>query len=100
MGLRGEKSASDGFLSQGRQSLMMANRIHVNAICPGFSETAMTQQLFDSPEIKQALIGGHGFGDRLGEPEDVARACVFLASADARWVTGMASFKFCRVRPG
>ena len=50
----------------------------------------MTRNLFDEPEMKKSLSDLHGFGERLGEPEDLARACVFLASEDARWVTGIA----------
>ena len=37
---------------------------------------------------KQALIAGHPWGT-LGQPEDVAKAAVFLASGDAQWITGI-----------
>lgn len=37
---------------------------------------------------KQAMIAGHPWGT-LGQPEDVARAAVFLASEDAQWITGI-----------
>lgn len=66
------------------------HRIHVNCICPGYTTTGMTEKTFSDPEMVKTLIGQHGFGERLGEPEDLARACVFLASEDARWVTGVA----------
>ncbi len=36
---------------------------------------------------KQVLVAGHPWGT-LGQPEDVARAAVFLASEDAQWITG------------
>lgn len=37
---------------------------------------------------KQALVAGHPWGT-LGQPDDVARAAVFLASEDAQWITGI-----------
>lgn len=61
------------------------HRIHVNAIAPGYTASAMTQSILDNPERRKVLASRHSFGERLGEPEDLARACVFLASADARW---------------
>lgn len=61
------------------------HRIHVNCICPGFTKSAMTDWLFSQPDKVELLTAKHGFGHRLGEPEDLARACVFLASEDARW---------------
>ena len=65
-------------------------RIHVNAICPGYTESAMTDPLFKDTQMKEMLRSLHPFGERLGVPEDLARACVFLASEDARWVNGVA----------
>lgn len=67
-----------------------SHRIHVNCICPGYTESAMTEPLFSQPEVKKALLERHPFAERLGEPEDLARACVFLSSEDARWVSGVA----------
>ena len=66
------------------------HRIHVNCICPGYTQSAMTEPVFANSDVKKALIERHPFGGRLGEPEDLARGCVFLASEDARWVTGVA----------
>ena len=57
-------------------------RVGIN---PGYTESAMTKGMFDQPELKQQLTAMHGFAERLGEPEDLARACVFMASEDARW---------------
>lgn len=45
----------------------------------------MTKPLFDNPEYRAVLQEQHPLGERLGEPEDIARACVFLASEDASW---------------
>ena len=64
--------------------------VRVNAICPGVINTPMATSLSaGSPEIL-ALIGkAHALG-RIGEPEEVARAVLFLASDDASFVTGAA----------
>ena len=59
--------------------------ITVNAIAPGFIRTAMTDAL---PEGARAELLKQIPTQNLGEPEDVARAIVFLASDDARYVTG------------
>ena len=62
-------------------------RIRVNAVAPHITATAMTADLpaaYLAAEAAQTPLG------RLAEPEDVADAVVFLASADARWVNGRA----------
>lgn len=63
--------------------------IRVNCICPGFTRTPLTVNLFSDPEREAAFTALHPLG-RLGESEDVARAAVFLASDDAAWITGVA----------
>jgi len=63
-----------------------ANRgITVNAVAPGFIETAMTNVLKDT--IKEELRKLIPMG-RFGTAEDVARAVVFLASPQAEYITG------------
>lgn len=61
--------------------------ITVNAVCPGYIETPMqdynTQEIIDMCKERTPL-------PRLGLPKDVGRACVFLASDDAEWITGVA----------
>ena len=59
--------------------------ITVNLVSPGFIETPMTDAL--SAEQKAALSGRIPLG-RLGRPEDVAAAVLYLASDEAGWVTG------------
>ena len=59
--------------------------IRVNAIAPGFIRTRMTDQL--SPEIQQQILERIPLG-RYGEPEEVAQTAVFLASEQARYITG------------
>jgi NAD(P)-dependent dehydrogenase (short-subunit alcohol dehydrogenase family) len=55
------------------------DRIHCNALCPGFLKTSMTQNLQSQPESLATINASHPFGG-MGDPEDVARAAIFLAS--------------------
>jgi len=59
--------------------------ITVNCIAPGMIQSAMTDVLPDAQ--KQALLGRIPVGD-LGKGEDIAAAAVYLASREARYVTG------------
>ena len=61
--------------------------IRVNCICPGYVETNMTRILTDVPESYEFLKQRHPVG-RLGQPEDIANAALFLASDEAAFVTG------------
>ncbi|OGR89254.1 MAG: 3-oxoacyl-[acyl-carrier-protein] reductase [Elusimicrobia bacterium RIFCSPLOWO2_01_FULL_60_11] len=62
-----------------------SRKILVNAIAPGFVRTRMTDTLTD--EQKQKLSSMIPL-ERLGEPEDIACAALFLASSDSSYVTG------------
>jgi 3-oxoacyl-[acyl-carrier protein] reductase len=64
---------------------MGSRNITVNAVAPGFIETDMTQKL--SPELRDNMVG-HIALKRIGEPQDVAAAVCFLASEEARYITG------------
>src|SRR5256885_3874027 len=61
--------------------------VRVNAVAPGPTETAMLNRFTGTAERKAALATGVPLG-RIGEPEEIARAIVFLASAKASFVTG------------
>lgn len=63
--------------------------VRVNAICPGYIRTPMIEGLVGNLEMRQALEALHPIG-RLGKPEEVAGAALFLASSDAAFVTGIA----------
>jgi NAD(P)-dependent dehydrogenase (short-subunit alcohol dehydrogenase family) len=69
--------------------------ITVNAICPGPVKTSMTRtaddddlESWDDDEERRDRYLDRVLVDFLAEPEDIAHAAVFLASADARFVTG------------
>jgi 3-oxoacyl-[acyl-carrier protein] reductase len=64
---------------------MSSRNITVNAIAPGFIETAMTDGL--SEELKTNMLG-HIPLRRFGKPEDIAAAVKFLASQEAGYITG------------
>lgn len=64
---------------------MAARNIRVNAVAPGFIETAMTDGI---PEkIREGMISSIPMG-RMGQPEDIAKAVCFLASDDSSYITG------------
>jgi 2-hydroxycyclohexanecarboxyl-CoA dehydrogenase len=65
------------------------HRINVNCVCPGPSDTPLFQQEFaaQSPKLAESLKRVIPWG-RLGVPEDIAPAVVFLASEDAGFITG------------
>ena len=62
-------------------------KITVNAVCPGFIRTRMSEDLIAQPVFAADYLKKIPLG-RFGEPEDVAGAFVFLASDDSRYITG------------
>jgi len=64
-------------------------RIRVNCVCPGFTRTPLLDALLEDPEKVGRLVKLHPLG-RLGTPEDIAFAVLFLASEQASWITGQA----------
>jgi NAD(P)-dependent dehydrogenase (short-subunit alcohol dehydrogenase family) len=61
--------------------------VRVNAVAPGPTETAMLSRFTGTTERKAALVSSVPLG-RVGAPEEIARAIVFLASDQASFVTG------------
>jgi glucose 1-dehydrogenase len=61
--------------------------IRVNAIAPGPTLTGLTRSSYTDPERRRATIAQIPLG-RLGQPEDIVGAILFLASDESRWVTG------------
>ncbi|NWL88964.1 MULTISPECIES: 3-oxoacyl-[acyl-carrier-protein] reductase [unclassified Paenibacillus] len=64
---------------------LASRNITVNCIAPGFIETDMTDQLPE--EVRQGMLGNIPLA-RLGQPEEIAKVAVFLASESASYMTG------------
>ena len=64
---------------------LASRQINVNAVAPGFIETSMTERL--PAEVKERLSSQIPFG-KIGKPEDVANAVLFLVSEEAAYITG------------
>ncbi|WP_282941216.1 SDR family oxidoreductase [Paenibacillus sp. RC67] len=60
-------------------------RIRVNAVCPGYIDTPLISGRNEA--MNDHLVSLHPMG-RLGKPEEVAKAVLFLASEDASFITG------------
>lgn len=63
----------------------LAPYINVNTVAPGHTKTEMTQSLPE--EVKQNMVEG-SYLKRMAEPEDIAKAVLFMASDDANFITG------------
>ena len=61
--------------------------ITVNAVAPGIIETEFHAGWLDDPRAREFAASVAALG-RIGQPEDIADVVAFLASSDARWVTG------------
>lgn len=61
--------------------------ITVNAVAPGATRTEANGAIFETPGLTEAITALTGLG-RLGRAEDIADVVAFLASENARWITG------------
>jgi glucose 1-dehydrogenase len=66
-------------------------RIRVNSICPGAIRTPINRMAWDTPEAYNKLMKLIPY-ERIGEPEDIGRVAVFLASDQADYITGASLF--------
>ena len=66
---------------------MGEHNIRVNCITPGLVRTDFARALWDDPEKAAEATKRYPLG-RLGEPDDIAGAAVFLAARSGNWVSG------------
>jgi dehydrogenase/reductase SDR family protein 4 len=66
---------------------LAGKNIRVNALAPGIVKTDFNRDIWGNPEAERRISLGVPLG-RLAEPEDVARAALFLASDDSSYITG------------
>lgn len=67
------------------------HRIRVNSICPGAIRTPINRPAWESPGAYQSLMDLVPY-KRIGEPEDIGRAAVWLASDQADYINGISLF--------
>lgn len=95
LGMRGTKLASVYSGTKGAVINMtralavewIGSGYRVNAICPGFIDTDMTEMIKEKPDVLEQMTNAIPMG-RLGKPEDLVGAAIFFASDASSYVTG------------
>jgi glucose 1-dehydrogenase len=67
------------------------HRIRVNSVCPGAVRTPINMEAWGTPEAYRDLMRLIPY-KRIGEPDDIGRACVWLASDDSDYIHGASIF--------
>jgi NAD(P)-dependent dehydrogenase (short-subunit alcohol dehydrogenase family) len=91
---RGIYSATKGAIIMLTKSMALdyaSSHIRVNCICAGVVETEMSRPIVEAAQKNELswkrMMENHPIG-RLGKPEDIANAALFLASDESSWITG------------
>ena len=74
-------------LTRDLASALGRDGVRVNAVCPGFVDTPLTEVLTSDRELSAKLKDAHPLG-RIARPEEIANVILFLASDEASFVTG------------
>lgn len=82
------KTAIDG-LTRAMAVELSPQGIRVNAIAPGFIYSAMTAKALDSDPERKAKVFNRTPMGKMGQPEDIGAAALYLASDGANYVTGI-----------
>jgi len=87
IGYSASKTAIEG-MTRAMATELSPKGIRVNCIAPGFIETDMTASALNSdPDRKNRVFARTPMG-KMGEPDDIGAAALFLASEDAKFITG------------
>ena len=87
-------ASSKGAIRMFMQSLAQEfgpKKIRINSICPGAIRTPINTAAWNTPDAYQSLMTLIPY-NRIGEPADVGKLAVFLASDDADYITGASIF--------
>lgn len=74
------------FMKSAAQELA-GNRIRINAISPGAIRTPINRDVWQDPKAEAELLALIPYG-RMGEPSDIGKAAVWLASDESDYITG------------
>ncbi|MGM0944325.1 MAG: SDR family NAD(P)-dependent oxidoreductase [Bacteroidota bacterium] len=85
-GIAAAKGAIEG-LTRSLAAEWAPAKIRVNAIAPSLTDTPLASMLLSTEDKKEASNKRHPLG-RIGSPEDIANATVFLLSESSSWMTG------------
>lgn len=78
------KSALDGFMRC--LAVELAPNVRVNSVLPGGVRTAMTEAIYENPDVIERMKAQYPMG--LGKTSDIANVVIFLLSDQSRWITG------------
>jgi NAD(P)-dependent dehydrogenase (short-subunit alcohol dehydrogenase family) len=89
-GILAHSAGKGGLIAMSRQLAAEGGEhgIRSNTISPGIVVSPATESRLADPDWRESQLATVMLG-RLGRPEDVAKAALFLASDDAEWITGV-----------